>query len=183
MAGRREFLSSYSTLGMREKVFALQDAIEVDEAAVGEIERRRVFYDDILALTLHRYRGVGFPLFTAFAGIVFLLLALGMVSESESGPAAVMVVLAAVFFLAFLARMFLGVDMIVVYGRRSSARLRFGFRKARARRIFEDLRRRIAAVQDAAAAARAAEEPLPPPPPEAIGPPPEPAPPSGSPGA
>ncbi len=171
MAPRRQYLGACSGLGVRERVFALADAVEVDEYAVGEIERRRVFYDDILALTLHRYRGTGFLLFTGFAGFVFLLIAFGLVSERESAPMVVMLCFAALFFAAFLGRLILGVDMIVVYGRRSSARLRFGFRKARARRVFEELRRRIAAVQDAAAAARAAEEP-PPPPPEPIGPPP-----------
>ena len=177
MASRRQFLGACAGLGVREKVFALADAVEVDEYSVGEIERRRVFYDDILALTLHRYRGIGFPLFTGFTAGVFLLIALGLVSERDSAPMIVMLFFAALFFAAFLTRMFLGVDVIVVYGRRSSARLRFGFRKARARQVFEDLRRRIAAVQDAAAAARAAEEP--PPPPPSLEPPP--APPSGSP--
>lgn len=179
MAARREFLSAYATLGTREKVYAVADALEIDEYAVGEIERRRVFFDDVLALTRHRYRGLGFTLFTGFAGTVFLLIALGLTKEEAVGGVVTMLIFASIFYLALLVRLVFGVDVIVVYGRRSSARLRFSLRKGKAERVFQRLRRRIREVQDAAAAARAAEAPPPAvepvlaPPPEAVPPSPE----------
>ncbi len=160
----RKYLGAEVGYGMRVRVYLRGDAIEVEEASVNEIERRRVYFDDILLLTYHRERGKAALI---ILGIILVVLGLSMVAElsSRTPEAAIgsgfwFVVL----FFIFIVRLTMGVDVITVYGRRTMARIKFFWRKGRARRVYQELAEKIEAHQVQAARAKAAAAPKPPPP-------------------
>ncbi len=175
MTAPRNLLGRHDVLFFRERVYELEDALEVDEFTLSTIERRRVPFDEVLAATYHRRRGAGFLTLTGFFGAVFAASALLLVlagPEAALVGALVAAPLAAGFLVAFVLRAAVGVDVITVYGRRTMARLAFGLAKARARDVFERITRRVREHQERLAA----ELPPEPPPPEVPLPPPPPAP-------
>lgn len=156
-------------LGSYRKVYRLPDALEVDENSFIRIERTRVYFDDVLAVTYHRYYGALFLFFTGLFAAAFLLLATAI--DEEAGTVAFLL-MASPFLTAFVVRLAFRVDVVSVFGRRTLARMKFSFRKRRAREIYDDLVRRIRAVQERLAAqapppapAPAADLPAPPLPP------------------
>ena len=161
MVAPRTLLGRHDVLFFRERVYELQDALEVDEFTLTTIERRRVPFDEVLAASTHQRRGAVFLALTGFfalacgAGVAALLMA---GEEAAIVGAVVLGPLAAGFLFAFILRLALGVDVITVYGRRTMARMAFGYRKAQAREVFERLTRRIREHQEKLAAE------LPPPP-------------------
>jgi hypothetical protein len=176
----RRYLGGDQNPGGYRRVFELEDGLEVDENTLIEIERTRVYFDDVLGITYHRQRGVAFLVITGIFALIFIAL-MGTLYASTGEPAAAAVfgVFAAPFVLAFFLRLLLGIDVITVYGRRTMARMKFFFRKARAREIYQGLSAKIRSRQETLVAAR---PPLPgrPAPP---GPPGPPAPPAAEPGA
>jgi hypothetical protein len=169
----REFLGhDHSSVG-RRKVFLLVDALETDELLFIRIERTRVYFDDVLAITYHRERGVLFLLFSGVLSFIWALPAIGFFVKGESDSLAAgtsFAILAGLFGLAFLLRATLQVEVISVFGRRTNSRMKFWFRKERARQIYATLIDQVRAWQERASAAAA------PPPapavPEALSPPP-----------
>lgn len=170
MTALREFLGRDHDLACRRRVFRIHDALETEEASFLRIERTRVYFDDILLITRHRQRGVLFLLFNGlFAGAFLLGTLVAWSSDVPPGAVYAFLVLASPFVLAFLIRVILGVDVITVYGRRTTARMKFGFRKGRAREVYRALALDIRSRQQAASAPgnppAAPTEALPPPPP------------------
>jgi hypothetical protein len=157
----REYLGTDHASFVRRKVFLLVDALETDELLFIRIERTRVYFDDVLAVTYHKERGV---LFLVFTGIMALFwgipAAAGFAKGDDGGHVAgvFLGVLALLFGLAFVLRLTLQVDVISVFGRRTNSRMRFWLRKERAREIYTRLVDQIRARQQKAAAS------LPPPP-------------------
>jgi hypothetical protein len=174
----RTLLGRHDTLFFRERVYEVQDGLEVDEYTLTTIERRRVPFEDVLAATYHRRRGPVYLAVVGFLAAGFGITAAGMMiggQEAAIVGAVLFGPLAAVFLLAFILRVTLQVDVITVHGRRTTARLAYVYRKAEARDTFERLTRRIRERHETLAAA------LPPPaPPEEdlpLPPGPEPTPP------
>jgi hypothetical protein len=151
------------------RVFTLPDALEIDEISFVEIERTRVYFDDVLAVTYHRARSVAFLIIMGLASVVFGLP--GLFAAGKGGELAVlitMMIIASPFLITFLLHLILGTDYITIYGRRTMARMRFRIRKGRAREVYQQLSTRIRAAQAtaAAAAAEAAAQAAPPAAPE-----------------
>lgn len=171
----RTFLGRDQNLGGIRQVYRIDGGLEVDEHSFVEIERTRVYYDDVLGITYHRELGAGFLILTGIFSVAFLALA-GIIygSSQEVGVTIFMVGLSFPFLLAVLLRLIFRVDVITVYGRRTKARMKFFFRKALARRIFLNLANETQGRQEKTAAAQ------PKPPPPAL--PPEPPPPPTAPG-
>jgi hypothetical protein len=150
--GREQHLGGY------RRVFEIEDGLEVDENNFVEIERTRVYFDDVLSITYHRQAGL---VYLIIIGLMALFLAgiavLSTVMEGgrELVVAIVFACLAAPFVIAFVLRLILKVDVITVYGRRTMARMKFYFRKGTAREIYRDLALKIRARQEKAAAAQA----------------------------
>jgi hypothetical protein len=182
MTPSREFLGrDYDPAG-RRTVFGLPDALETDEAVLLRIERTRVYFDDILAITHHRQLGFVFLLFNGlFATGLLIGAAASWMSDAPRAAVVTFSILSSPFVLAIILRLALGVDVITVYGRRTSTRFRFAFRKQRARDIFRDLTLKIRARQESIADSVLPPPPVPdlpppPPPPEIPMPPPPPSP-------
>lgn len=148
MTEPRKVLARWRTLGSREAVYQTADGLEVESNQQYEIIERRVLFEDVLLVTLHRYIGVAYPLvmglFTAlFLGIGILILSINV---DALAAAAVFGAIGAPFLIALLLRVMFGVDVITVFGRRSKAIMRFSLRKKRAREVYGQV---CAAVRNA----------------------------------
>jgi hypothetical protein len=175
----RTYLGGEANLGGHRRVFEIEGALEIDENDFTQIERTRVYFDDVLGITYHQQVGVAFLVFNGVFGALFVFIAL-VIAAADRNPAGgiVMGLFAVPFVVAFLLRLVLKVDVITVYGKRTKATIRFGLRKGRARTIYSDLTAKVRARQAKALAEQppppapaASEIPLPPPPPPPLSPP------------
>ncbi len=163
MTTPRKYLGRDQNPGSAVRVYLLPDALEIDELSFVEIERTRVYFDDILAVTYHRAVSVIFLVIMGLLGGIFAAIAMVVAAQKESVGAAVLLIFASPWLLFFFAHLILKTDVITVFGRRTMARIRFQVRKGRARQVYQELAEKIRVAQEAAAAA----QPPPPPPPEA----------------
>jgi hypothetical protein len=175
MSRGRRFLGSdpsFTRLAGFRRVFEIEDALEVDENSFVEIERTRVYFDDVIGLMYHREFGVVFLIAMGFVSLL-VLVGLGSLATLDREVLPV-VIITGIFGLPFLTgfilRLIFRVDVITVYGRRTMARIKFSFRKGRAREIYRDLALKIRERQEKAAAAQA-----PPPAPQELPMPPSPS--------
>jgi hypothetical protein len=162
MATPRKYLGRDQNLGAAVRIYMLPDALEIDELTFVEIERTRVYFDDILAITYHRATNLLFLILMGLVGGIFSSIALYLLTQRQAAGAAGLFAMASPFLLFFLLHLILKTDVITVFGRRTMARLRFQVRKGRARQVYRELADKIRLAQEAAAAA----QPPPPPPPE-----------------
>lgn len=144
----RKVLGRSRSLGSRATIYQGMDALEIEVSEQYDVVEKRVLYDDVLMITLHREKGVFYLVLTAVIALFFLGIAILIVSVSfDAWPAAI-------FFgafglpalIAFLTRLLLGVDVVTVFGRRSKTDLRFALRKQRAREAYGTI---CAAVRNA----------------------------------
>jgi hypothetical protein len=160
-------IGRWNDLATRQVVYQTDEAIEVDEIDHFQIARKRVFFDDIVLVTLHRQFGAAFLVTTATFALLLLGIAAALVFAHQSDVALWCAVAGSPFVIAFITRLVLQQDVLTVYGRRSKATMRYTFRKAFARAKFEEItsigrraQARIAA-QQRAAERRTAERALP----------------------
>ena len=154
----------------RQRVYRIDDGLEMDDIDHFEVTRKRVFFDDVVAITLHKERGwlvlsiLGF-LTLLFGGIAVLV-------WSEPAAAGTLMFIAACFAVPLLLRWFLQVDVITVVGRRTRVRMKFAYRKGHAAELFLtlslDIRKaqRLAAERNARETRAATDASLPQPPQE-----------------
>jgi hypothetical protein len=161
MTGRTLLHRSRTLLGT-DAAFLTTDGIDVDSSQNYEVIRRRVFFDDVALVTLHRERGLAFLLTTGAFGTFFLAMAIFVVALNvEAWQVALpFAILGAPAFLAFLLRLAVGRAVVTVWGRRSRAVLRFGiFRSGKAGRVYGQI---CAAVRRGQNAVNVPESPAPP---------------------
>lgn len=125
----------------REVVYRSPLGFEIEASEHYEITRRRVYYEDIQLVTLHREWGVLYLVLTGVFGLAFIALVAFILSLSKDAwPAAIMMgIFGLPFVLAFLTRAIFGVDVITIFGRRSKARLRYLFFKSQAREMYDHI--------------------------------------------
>jgi len=159
----RRYLGRAQTLSERVRTYWTEEALEVDRADNYEIRRRRVFFDEILLVTLHNTRGFLISVIPLLTGLLFATLALVSMGEPDASR---------IFWLfaAFFAALAVGVALIpvwvvTVYGKRTRARMHFRWRQAKARQIYAEITRAAAEAQRALALRLASEIPEPPLPP------------------
>ncbi len=155
----------------RELIFETADGIEVDSREGYEVTRKRVLFEEVLLVTIHRTVGVPYVVVMAVATLLFGGLTLiFQFSVSEPGAALTFAILAFPFLIALIVRLALKLDFVTVFGRRSKAVLRFAVNKRRAREAYGHICSRAREVQrsiePAPAETVAAEEPPLPPAPE-----------------
>ena len=122
-----------------DATFLTREGLDVDSTQNYEIVRRKVFFDDVHLVTLHRERGIAYLVINGLFGAFFLGVAILIVAIDTDGWPWALPFLAAglAFLIAFLIRLSMGRDVITVFGRRSKAVLRFGsFGKDRAREVY-----------------------------------------------
>jgi hypothetical protein len=160
---RREYLGADPSLAERARVYRTPEALEIDLASYTEITRKRVFFDDVVLVTLHRARTLGAVtwVFGAMAAFMLLMALIVMAAQTEAGNVMLLIALG-LGTIAFLAAM-VPTWTITVFGRRSRARMRFTLREGKARRIYGEICRAASDAQRELARRIAAEEPAPPP--------------------
>ena len=157
----RTLLGKRTTLGRVQAVFQTADALEIDDLEYFHVRRTRLFYDEIQLLTYHQRADVAFVV-----GCTLILLFVTMVA-SIVGLAAEDWLVAGLLFGALgapalvlgIVRLILKVDVVTASGKRTSAQMEFGFRKARAREVYQRLARLTRESQEGLARELAAEEP------------------------
>jgi hypothetical protein len=146
--GGRHYLGKASGIALRQRVYRAREYLEVDEIDGYDVVRKRVFFDDVVLVTYHRF--LGWP-YLAGIGVVlalFVLISLGIgVSDARAGL--ITFALGALPFLVLLLlRLILKVDAVTVFGKRSKAQVHFPFRKARAREVYVQLCRAVREQQE-----------------------------------
>jgi hypothetical protein len=167
----REFLGSDYSSYARRKVYLLVDALETDEFLSVRIERTRVYFDDVLAITYHQQRGLGVLLFAGIPAFFFGLMAIGLMLDAGSatfGVGIFFLVVTLLFVAVLVLRLAFPLSIISVQGRRTNTRMKFWLRQGRAQGIYARLVDEIQARQNKVAASI----PPPPAPPEIPSPPP-----------
>lgn len=159
----RRYLGRMHTLAERVRTYWTDEALEVDRLDNYEIRRRRVFFDEILLVTLHSTRGVLVSLFPLILAMLFALLA--AVSNAEPQVSRVFWLGAALLLGFGIGVAVVPVWVVTVYGKRTRARMHFRMRQGKAREIYAEICRAASDAQRALAARLAAEAPEPPPPP------------------
>lgn len=157
----RVYLGRDQNMAGMVKVYLLPDALEVDETTFIEIERTRVYFDDVLAITYHRAVNLLVLALVGGLGGVFAVLSVIMLTEDQKAGALAFLMFAAPLLLVCIVHLILKNDYITVFGRRTMARMKFPVRKGRARKVYQELIEKVRAHQAALAAA----QPKPPAPP------------------
>jgi len=151
--------------GGQTRVYRTPEGLEIDEMEDDKILRKRLFWDEVLLVTLHKAGDIPF-IVLAVAGIgtmALIVLAIGAAAGTRTGVALSLVtwVPLAVYTGLRIAR---GVPTVCVYGRRTSARLPFPLRPERAREVFAEMCSAARRRQDAARIALSRKAAPPPPP-------------------
>lgn len=134
----RKLLGKSRTFGSRAEIYQAGDGLEIETNEQYDIVQRRVLFDDVTMVTLHRELGVVYLLLTGMLALFFLGIALTILSINVDAWQAALIfgIFGAPAFFGFFIRLFFGVDVVTIFGRRSKADLRFGLRKRRARQTY-----------------------------------------------
>jgi hypothetical protein len=162
---RRRLLGKAYSISERVRTYWTDEALEVDEVDHYEIRRRRVFFDEILLVTLHTKRG---GMIAWVPGLLAIFTGLMALAAFFSEPTVGRVF--AIITLALLALMVLALLIpnwvVTVFGKRTRGRMFFQLRQNKAREVYAAICRAASEAQRALALRLAAEspppEPLPP---------------------
>jgi hypothetical protein len=152
----------------RELIFETADAIEVDSREGYEVTRKRVLFEEVLLVTIHRTYGAAYVVVMLILSLVFGVLAVGFqFGAHEAGFAIAFGILTLPFLIALIVRLVFKLDYVTVFGRRSKAVIRFAVKKRRAREVYGHICARTREVQRSMepppeAAVAVEEPPLPP---------------------
>lgn len=145
--GKRKLLGRNIGAMSREAVFETADAIESESREGYEVTRKRVLFEEVLLVTIHREMGLLYVILTAALTIIFAGIAI--LSRSVLPVAISFGILALPFFIACVVRLIMRLDFVSVFGRRSKAVMRFSLRKRRAREVYGRICSRSLEVQRA----------------------------------
>jgi hypothetical protein len=160
---RRTFLGRDASWAERVRVYRTDEALEVAYINTFEVSLRRLFFDEVQLVTLHRVRG------SRTLWLLIVLSALWALGTLVAGPGSDLfygfVTGTAIVFALTLVTALIRSSVVTAYGARARARIRFVYRAGKARRVYDDLCRRVGEVQgriaaEAAAAAGASARPL-----------------------
>lgn len=143
----------------RQVVYRTPLGVEIDELDHFEIVRKRVFYDDVLLVTYHREQAWGFIVLMVI--VIAIFGGLAAISSSVPPLALTLAAVAGGALVVGVLRLLTQVDVVTVFGRRSKAAMRYPYRKAYARKIYNEICANAAAAQRKLAHEIAASEPPP----------------------
>jgi hypothetical protein len=134
----RKLLGKANTIVSRSAIYQVHDGLEIETNEQYDVVQRRVLFDDVMMVTIHREIGAFYLVVTGLISLFFLGIDLLIVSVNvDAWPAALIFgIFGAPALMAFLIRLFLGVDVVTIFGRRSKANIRFTIRKKRAREVY-----------------------------------------------
>ncbi len=142
-------LGSLIQMNEREHVYLVDDAIEVDQVDGYEVTRRRVFFSDVEAVTIHRERPTLALIVLGLVVGLGLLIALAVMRDAQRLLPGFIVMCFTVLplLLVFLRLVLVPARRICVFGTRTKASMRFGFRTTKAERVFEQICAAVAAAR------------------------------------
>jgi len=134
----RSLIAKWSSPLAQVRVYHAADGFDIVSNEHFEVVHTHIFFEDIQLITIHRERGKLYLILTGLAAFGFLGLGafLLLLPRETWSMAGCFGVLGVPFIIAFLIRALVGVDIVTIFGRRSKAKLRFKFRKRRAREIY-----------------------------------------------
>jgi hypothetical protein len=162
----RRYLGSAHSLAERVRVYWTDRGLEVDSSEGYEIRRTRVFFDEVLLVTLHSKLGGALPWLPL--GLAALVGFSAVLTRSEPVSSQILAWVALGFLVIGAALFFTPQWVVTVFGRRTRARLQFRLRERKARDLFAQI---CQAVDEAQRNLRAAQ-----PPPATVSPEPPPLP-------
>jgi hypothetical protein len=145
--GKRQLLGRNAGVMLREAVYETADAIECETREGYDVTRRRVLFEEVLLVTIHREVGTLYVIAMAAAAVIFAGVA--FFGRREPAVAISFGILALPFLIGCVFRLLLKLDYVSVFGRRSKAVMRFSFRKRRAREVYGRICSRALEVQRA----------------------------------
>lgn len=156
----RKLLGKSRTVGSRAMVYQVDDGLEIEVNEQYDVVHKRVLFDDVIMVTIHREMGVAYLTTMAIISAFFWCIGLLILSaDVDAWPAALVLgVLGLPTAILFLIRFLFGVDVVTVFGRRSKAALHFAMKKKHAREVYGSI---CAAVRSAHRRAAASNEPAP----------------------
>ncbi|MGA7614366.1 MAG: hypothetical protein WBX15_04225 [Thermoanaerobaculia bacterium] len=163
---RRRLLGKRIGFVTRERIYRVEDALEIDESDHYMVTRKRVFFDDVLLVTRHQKLGAAFLSITGSLALLFVFVSIAVGLNEPIGGTIVFALGGLPFCVVFLIRLIFKVDVISVFGRRTMAQMYFPFRKKQAQEVFNEICAATRAAQRRRTAERplSAPEPAPPPP-------------------
>lgn len=137
----RKFLGRSRQVGSRATVYQVADGLEIEANEQYDVVHKRVLFDDVMMVTIHRELGIPYLVTTGlitlfcFGMAIFILLV-----NTDGWPAsAVFGVLGLPSATLLVIRWFSGVNVVTVFGRRSKAVLHFTRKKHRAREVYNEI--------------------------------------------
>lgn len=135
----RTLIGTSHSFGSGAAVYQVHDGLEIQSHEQYEVVLRRVLFHDVLMVSIHREVGALYLILTGSIAVFFLGIG-GVIARVgvETWPiASFFGVIGAPALIAFLVRLFLGVDVVTIFGKRSKATVRFTWRKKRARLMYD----------------------------------------------
>lgn len=156
----RVLLGKARSLGSRATIYEAEDGLEIEVNEQYDVTQKRVLYDDVLMVTIHRETGLTFLVITGLWAAFFILIGSLILSISADvwPVSAVFYAIALPAVIGFFQRLFFGIDVVTVFGRRSKTAMRFAFRKRRARMVYTGICTAVQNAQNAAVAAPSVQE-------------------------
>ncbi|MEA2327027.1 MAG: hypothetical protein QOE68_1986, partial [Thermoanaerobaculia bacterium] len=106
--GKRTLLGRNAGVMLREAVYETADAIESESREGYDVTRKRVFFEEVLLVTIHREMGALYVITMGVAAVVFGGLALLFQLRGHEPAAAIpFAILALPFFIGFMVRLVL----------------------------------------------------------------------------
>jgi hypothetical protein len=135
MAGR-ERLGRRSAFSHREFVYRARDCFEIDEVEGYDVTRKRVFYDDVVLVTRHRFVPWAPLILSGLLAALAGLFAFGL--SREMGRVAGFTFFAITVALVVLAVLLaaVGGEAVTIQGKRTQARMDFVLRRGRAAEVY-----------------------------------------------
>jgi hypothetical protein len=130
----RRYLGSAHTLSERVRVYWTEKALEVDRLESYEIRRSRVFFDEVLLVTLHSKLGGALPWGPLVLAVVVGFSAI--LARSEPSASQILTWVALGLFATGVVFLFTPLWVVTVFGRRTRARVQFRLRERKAREVF-----------------------------------------------
>jgi hypothetical protein len=143
----RRLLGTAASTGERVRVYDTPGALEIETIDYFQVQRRRLFFDEVGLVTLHSRRGL------PAEAVLLLLVAFGFgafgaaLGTPEPQSRLIAFGLAAVCALAGLGAAVAPVWTVTVFGKRTRARMRFRFRGGKAREVYAQVCRAAAEAQ------------------------------------
>jgi uncharacterized integral membrane protein len=144
----RRLLGRSRSFGSRATIYQCADALEIEVNEQYDVVQKRVLFDDVLMVTIHREIGAAYLAIHALISLLFIGIGILIVSINVDAWVAALVfgAFGLPSIIALVTRLLLGVDVVTVFGRRSKTDIRFALRKKRAREVYGQI---CAAVRSA----------------------------------